>query len=83
MNQINWTMKALRQLGKIDRRYVKNIRDRVEELKNFPQVSMDLKKIDKQYRLRVGNYRIFFEVIDGEPKIIEIQEIQRRQSKTY
>ncbi|MCP2041914.1 mRNA-degrading endonuclease RelE of RelBE toxin-antitoxin system [Neisseria sp. HSC-16F19] len=76
-------MKALRQLGKIDRRYVQNIRNRVDELKHFPQVSMDLKKIDHQYRLRVGNYRIFFEVIDGEPKIIEIQEIQRRQSKTY
>lgn len=83
MNKIHWTMKALRQLEKIDRRYIPAIRKRVEELKTFPQVSLDLKKINEQYRLRVGNYRIFFVLTDGEPKIIEIQEIQRRQSKTY
>ena len=36
------------------------------------------------YRLRHGNYRIFFEWIkDEQPKIIKIQKIMRRQSKTY
>lgn len=34
------------------------------------------------YRLRVGNYRIFFDW-DGEIRIIEIQEIKKRDERTY
>ena len=83
MNKISWTVKALRQLDKIDRRYVKNIKQRVDELKDFPDVSADIKKIENWYRLRVGNYRVFFEVIDGEPKVVLIKEVNRRTSKTY
>ena len=83
MNKISWTVKALRQLDKIDRRYVKKIKQRVDELKDFPDVSADIKKIENWYRLRVGNYRVFFEVIDGEPKVVLIKEVNRRTSKTY
>ena len=36
-----------------------------------------------KWRLRVGNYRIIFEVINGQPKIINIQAIKRRSERTY
>lgn len=81
--KIRWSVRSLRQLQEIDQRYAQNIKARVNELQNFPQVAADIKKIEKKYRLRVGNYRIFFEVIEGVPRIIEVQEILRRQSKTY
>lgn len=46
----------------------------------------DIKKLqgqDNKYRLRVGFYRVIFEWIDGEPKIIEIQFIKKRDEQTY
>lgn len=86
MNQINWTKKALKQLLSIDQRYISNIRKKVNQLTTFPDVKLDLKKMkgeESQYRLRVGDYRILFEVINGEPTIINIQTIKRRTSTTY
>ncbi|HDR0632290.1 type II toxin-antitoxin system RelE/ParE family toxin [Pasteurella multocida] len=86
MNQINWTKKAIKQLLSIDQRYVKSIREKVNALNTFPDVKLDLKKMsgkDNQYRLRVGDYRVLFEVIDGEPRIINIQTVKRRTSTTY
>ncbi|AFF24649.1 type II toxin-antitoxin system RelE/ParE family toxin [Pasteurella multocida] len=86
MNQISWTKKAIKQLLSIDQRYVKSIREKVNALNTFPDVKLDLKKMsgkDNQYRLRVGDYRVLFEVIDGEPRIINIQTVKRRTSTTY
>ncbi|GJJ79443.1 MULTISPECIES: type II toxin-antitoxin system RelE family toxin [Pasteurella] len=86
MNQISWTKKAIKQLLSIDQRYVKPIREKVNALNTFPDVKLDLKKMsgkDNQYRLRVGDYRVLFEVIDGEPRIINIQTVKRRTSTTY
>ncbi|MEB3504157.1 type II toxin-antitoxin system RelE/ParE family toxin [Pasteurella multocida] len=86
MNQISWTKKAIKQLLSIDQRYVKPIREKVNALNTFPYVKLDLKKMsgkDNQYRLRVGDYRVLFEVIDGEPRIINIQTVKCRTSTTY
>ncbi|MGX4777325.1 type II toxin-antitoxin system RelE family toxin [Pasteurella multocida] len=86
MNQISWTKKAIKQLLSIDQRYVKSIREKVNTLNTFPDVKLDLKKMsgkDNQYRLRVGDYRVLFEVIDAEPRIINIQTVKRRTSTTY
>ena len=86
MNQINWSKKAIKQLLAIDQRYMSSIRKKVNELQTFPDVTLDLKKMsseDNLYRLRVGDYRILFEVINGEPIIINIQTVKRRTSTTY
>ncbi|WP_304335434.1 type II toxin-antitoxin system RelE/ParE family toxin [Conchiformibius steedae] len=83
-NQVEWTTKATRQLLQIDRRYIAAIREKVAKLTEFPQVHLDIKHLENnQYRLRHGDYRVFFEVIDGTPKIINIQKIQRRNNRTY
>lgn len=34
------------------------------------------------YRLRVGNYRVFFE-FDGAVRIISIEEVKKRDEQTY
>ncbi|MDH2927058.1 type II toxin-antitoxin system RelE family toxin [Lonepinella koalarum] len=86
MNKIYWTIKATKQLLKIDRRYIIAIKSTVERLVSFPDVDVDIKKLKgttNQYRLRVGIYRIIFEVINEEPKIISIQAVKKRSEQTY
>ncbi len=54
-------------------------------LTGFPSVNLDIKKLTdmgSKYRLTIGDYRVIFE-FDNGPKIIEIQEVLRRTSKTY
>jgi len=60
--------------------------EKTEELANFPDVVLDLKKLKgtkSGYRLRVGNYRILFDVIDGVPVVIEIKAVMKRSERTY
>jgi len=86
MVTVQWTKKALKQLLSIDTRYRKVISDKVNQLEAFPTVTLDIKKLqvtDKQYRLRVGDYRIIFEITEGEPVICEITAVKRRSSTTY
>ncbi|EKQ7213294.1 MULTISPECIES: type II toxin-antitoxin system RelE family toxin [Citrobacter] len=87
MPKVEWSKKAKKQLSRIDSRYREMIFDKVGELEDFPDVQLDLKKIqgskDKEYRVRVGVYRVLFTVIDGKPIIIRIDEVMRRQTNTY
>ncbi|ECG8512468.1 type II toxin-antitoxin system RelE/ParE family toxin [Salmonella enterica] len=86
MVEITWSRTALKQLQRIDARYRKSIKDKVAELKGFPLVALDFKKLsgsENRFRLRVGTYRVIFDVEDGEPKILEIKEIKRRSTNTY
>lgn len=86
MNEIVWTRRALKQLMSIDQRYIHRIKNKVSKLSDFPDVDLDIKKISgesNQFRLRVGIYRILFDVIDGKPVIINIQAVMRRTSTTY
>ncbi|AYN29881.1 type II toxin-antitoxin system RelE/ParE family toxin [Buttiauxella sp. 3AFRM03] len=86
MPKVIWTRYALRQRDKIDSRYQKAISEKVNELKNWPDVHLDstkLKGSDSHFRVRVGKYRIIFEVQKGEPVVIEIQEVLRRTDQTY
>ncbi|NHB93574.1 type II toxin-antitoxin system RelE family toxin [Photorhabdus cinerea] len=86
MVKVIWSKAAIKQLTRIDTRYQKAIKQKVNSLMDFPLVDLDIRKLsgfDNKHRLRVGNYRVLFELLNGEPKILEIQEIRRRQTKTY
>lgn len=86
MATVEWTRSAIKQLRKIDTRYREAILVKGNSLKDFPDVELDikfLKATDNQYRVRVGVYRLMFKVINGNPTIIEIYEVTKRQSNTY
>ena len=86
MVKIVWAAKAIKQLRRIDSRYHKPIRKVVGELSGFPLVNLDIKKLkgaSGMYRLRIGDYRVFFDITDGEPRVLEVREVCRRQTKTY
>jgi len=69
---------AIRDLKKIDRKDKEKIHSGISELKKFPAVS-DVKKLtnfEPSYRLRVGDYRILFDVSEN---MIEIGRILHRK----
>ena len=86
MVAVQWTKKATKQLLSIDTRYRKAIKEKVDKLIAFPAVELDIKKLkatDNQYRMRVGDYRVIFQIENGEPVVCTIQEVKRRTSTTY
>lgn len=84
MNTINWTRKAVKQLLKLHSRHQVQIRDAVSGLKDMPDV-VNIKSLTDHnfgYRLRVGNYRVLFDW-DGTIKVVSIQEVKKRDERTY
>ncbi len=85
MNSINWQPKAIRQLRKIDAQAGKQIRAAVTtELVDLSK-ARNVKALEFHqygYRLRVGNYRVFFE-FDGAVRIVSIEEVRKRDERTY
>ena len=84
MNAIEWKIKAIKQLRKIHPVSQQAIKNTVHGLKNFPNCTgvKALTNHQYDYRLRVGNYRVFFEHAD-KIKIITIEEVKKRDERTY
>jgi len=83
--EVIWTPKALKQLTKLkDRQARKRIVLAVGTLTGFPDVPgvKTLKNHRYGYRLRVGNYRVLFDVLD-HARIISIEEVKKRDERTY
>jgi mRNA interferase RelE/StbE len=84
MTAINWTQKAVKQLRKLDRQQQIAIRDGVGTLTAMPECQNVKALTNHQYgyRLRVGNYRVLFNW-DGSIKVVEIEEVRKRDERTY
>jgi mRNA interferase RelE/StbE len=85
MNKIEWKKKAFKQLRKIDRSQQAVILVAVGALIDWPNTS-NVKKLTNHiypYRLRVGDYRVFFSVVQGQIHIITIEEVKKRNERTY
>jgi len=85
MNDIQWTPKATRQLRKLrDSELRKRLYRGVQLLADFPRCQGVKRLTDHQYtyRLRIGNYRVFFE-FETEIKVISIEEVKKRDERTY
>jgi len=70
--------KAIKDLSKIHKAEVSKIFSKIEELEKFPHVP-NLKKLtnfEPPYRLRVGNYRVLF---DLEDNIITVYRVKHRK----
>jgi len=67
--------KAIKDLTKIHKAEVNKIFSKIEELEKFPQVP-NLKKLTNfhpPYRLRVGNYRVLFDVVNDRLTVYRIK----------
>lgn len=52
---------------------------------NIIKWTINVKRLVKHqytYRLRIGNYRVFFE-FQGKVKIISVEEVKKRDEQTY
>ncbi|ADP14721.1 MULTISPECIES: type II toxin-antitoxin system RelE family toxin [Achromobacter] len=84
MFSINWTKTAVKQLRKISPVDQSRIVEEVAELEMFP-ASRNVKALTNHqygFRLRIGQYRVLFDVA-AVVRIIEIQEVKRRDDHTY
>ncbi|MDA2909506.1 type II toxin-antitoxin system RelE/ParE family toxin [Nitrospiraceae bacterium AH_259_D15_M11_P09] len=81
--EIRWKRSAERELRKHDRQVILRIIPAVEELANepFPRQCRKLYGAEHQYRLRVGDYQVIYEV-DVNAKTIVVQHVRHR-SETY
>ncbi|MGJ7516811.1 type II toxin-antitoxin system RelE family toxin [Pseudomonas baetica] len=84
MNSIHWTRKAVKQLLKLHSAHQIQVRNAVTTLAGMPDVGNVKALVDHDYayRLRVGNYRIMFDW-DGAIKVVSIQEVKKRDERTY
>ena len=85
MYQAVLSSKAKKTFLKLDNKLAKQIADAVRKLESDPRAHGTIKLDDApvaQYRCRVRNHRILFDINDEE-KIIEILDIRKRDEKTY
>ncbi len=84
MNKVEITRKAAKQLRKLQSKDNKVIVDECYKLSEMPNC-INVKALvnhDYQYRLRVGNFRVFFN-FDGVVHIVSIEEVKKRDERTY
>lgn len=85
MNTINWKPKALKQLEKIKETATRQrIYTEAQTLADFPDCQ-NVKKLTSHaysYRLRVGDFRVFFG-FNGDVHIVSIEEVKKRDERTY
>lgn len=86
MYSIDWTKTAIKQLRKIQpEKQRKAILVAVQGLDSCPTNAANVKALkghEVGYRLRVGNYRVLFDLDDGV-RVITIQEVKKRDERTY
>lgn len=78
--QIEWKSSAIRELKRIDRQTIPQIITEVESLSSnpFPQGVKKLHGSESTYRIRIGNYRVIYEVYSNR-LIIEIARVRHRK----
>lgn len=77
--QIEIRKSAVKDLKSINEPFKTKLHDKILELKNFPNLS-NIKKLtnfEPAYRLRVGDYRILFDIVD---EVIIIGRVLHRQN---
>ena len=86
MNEIVWHNRARKQMKRVPKNYRKSIHESVDQLVTFPECNQldiaELKTHRYDYRLRVGRYRVLFDYANVI-KIIRIQEVKKRDERTY
>ncbi len=83
--EVRWQPKALKQLKKLGNQQAKaRILKKTRELAGFPSVAgiKALTNHECQYRLRVRDYRVLFNVLESI-EVIRIEAVKKRDEQTY
>ncbi len=80
MYSIVITEYAIRQLKKINRQMVASIKEAIGELAQNPRPHNHIKLTNiEAYRIRVGNYRVIYEINDNVLTITVVEIADRKQ----
>lgn len=85
MKDVIWQPKAMKQLKKLgDHAAQERILAATSGLAAFPDVAgvKALVNHDYGFRMRVGNYRVLFNVLEAV-EVISIEEVKKRDENTY
>ena len=58
----------------------------VQQLAHWPECTGDIKRLQGRdgYRLRIGDHRVIFEIDQsGNPIIVTIMQVEKRNERTY
>lgn len=84
MTRVEWTEKARKQALRIHMSHRPAIVAAVLALANWPDCRNVKALVGREgYRLRVGRYRVLFTVHAGEVRIVRIEEVKKRDERTY
>jgi len=84
---VQWTLRAVKQAKKIPSKERARIVKNVGNLSDWPacRENMDIKQLKHQvheYRLRVGRYRVLFDVETGL-RVVSVEQVRKRDERTY
>jgi len=85
MSKIEWNKRAYKQLQKMPKKIRTAVIHAVEQLPepNGWRNVKSLKNHQYDYRLRVGQYRVLFDLEEDDIRIYFIQEVKKRDDRTY
>jgi len=69
------TKSAVKDFKKINDPHRSTIKEKIKTLENFPNTQQikQLKNHNPKYRMRVGDYRVLFDITDGEIRVARIR----------
>ncbi len=77
--KIEFKKSAAKELNKLDSKVIKRIISKIKSLENNPRPEYCVKLTsEERYRIRIGNYRILYEIID-DLLIIYIIKVAHRK----
>ncbi|MEC4684511.1 MAG: type II toxin-antitoxin system RelE/ParE family toxin [Nitrospirota bacterium] len=78
--EVQWKHSAEKDLRSIDKQYIPRILEAIESLFDNPFTSQyrKLQGAESSYRIRVGDYRVIYQV-DTEKKLIVIYHVRHRK----
>lgn len=85
--QVVWTRRATKEAAKLDAEDRRRVVTAVGALENWPgcRSTLDVKALKRHahhYRLRVGRYRVLFDVEDSL-RVVSVERVRKRDERTY
>ena len=81
--RVEWKSSAIREIRRLDRQAIPRVIDAIDSLSSdpLPRGSRKLHAGERTYRIRVGDYRVVYEILEGE-SVVEIIRVRHR-SEAY
>lgn len=78
--KIDWKVSSVHDLRKVDSQYMHRILNAIESLADnpFPVQSKKLRDAESSYRLRIGDFRVIYQV-DTQNRVVIIYHIRHRK----